>query len=542
MPSPPPLPGSQQSDLRLSIATALDGRIADAVRVSLYSRESQSGKWVELSHGDAKERETTFVITYEFARARTLRFLVQDPKTNRFLGFVDVAESDVVQGNETCLALISSPPDDLQVAACTSASSQAASITVRATPLMDSLEPRTLVRLVLKADGLPKMDIGGKADPYFKIFKHDSPARDSWIEVFKSDVIKNTLEPTWKPTEIEFQAICDSDPGNELKVELWDWDMASSHDYIGSALVTLSQIEESSPLELQITNEKKKAKHSDYTNSGRLVFEPIEYLGRTTFHFSEHLRDLDLAISIAVDFTSSNGKPSDPASLHHTDPGLGLCSAYEDALNLLLADTPLTHFNHDGKITAFGFGARFPDGNAPPMFPLNGNFKDSHCVGLEGLLESYRKVLTEVSFFGPTNMAPLVELVAGWAKKKVDKYRPHILGKYSVLIILTDGEITDLKPTTAALVRASSLPMSVVVVGIGKRDVEWEELEKLDADGQVLQTDRGDKAVRDVLQFVKMSDFEADREAFRRTVLEEIPDQIMSYCKLKGLRPKELRY
>ena len=47
-------------------------------------------------------------------------------------------------------------------------------------------------------------------------------------------------------------------------------------------------------------------------------------------------------------------------------------------------------------------------------------------------------------------------------------------------MILTDGVINDLKPTIDALVEASELPLSVIIVGIGKED--FKDMEILDGD------------------------------------------------------------
>ncbi len=36
-----------------------------------------------------------------------------------------------------------------------------------------------------------------------------------------------------------------------------------------------------------------------------------------------------------------------------------------------------------------------------------------------------------------------------------------------MLLILTDGEITDMRETKKAIIRASHLPMSIIIVGVG---------------------------------------------------------------------------
>lgn len=52
-----------------------------------------------------------------------------------------------------------------------------------------------------------------------------------------------------------------------------------------------------------------------------------------------------------------------------------------------------------------------------------------------------------------------------------------------MLLILTDGEITDMDDTIKAIVDASFLPMSIIIVGIGSAD--FTNMEILDADKQM---------------------------------------------------------
>ena len=47
-------------------------------------------------------------------------------------------------------------------------------------------------------------------------------------------------------------------------------------------------------------------------------------------------------------------------------------------------------------------------------------------------------------------------------------------------MILTDGIITDFEDTKAAIVSASELPMSIIIVGVG--DEDFSAMEALDSD------------------------------------------------------------
>ena len=107
-------------------------------------------------------------------------------------------------------------------------------------------------------------------------------------------------------------------------------------------------------------------------------------------------------------------------------------------------------------------------------------------------------------------------------------------------MILTDGVITDMADTREAIVRASHLPMSVIIVGIG--DEDFAAMDILDGDQNRLQY-QGQVAKRDIVQFVEMRKFVSreggwNRELLAKAVLAEIPGQVTSWMKMKGFVPK----
>lgn len=74
-----------------------------------------------------------------------------------------------------------------------------------------------------------------------------------------------------------------------------------------------------------------------------------------------------------------------------------------------------------------------------------------------------------------------------------------------VLLILTDGEITDFDQTRDAIVRASRLPMSIIIVGVGPAD--FKAMELLDGDDGMLKSTLGEPVARDIVQFVPYRHF-----------------------------------
>ena len=68
---------------------------------------------------------------------------------------------------------------------------------------------------------------------------------------------------------------------------------------------------------------------------------------------------------------------------------------------------------------------------------------------------------------------------------------------YFILLIITDGVITDMQNTKQAIVKAAKLPMSIIIVGVGNED--FTAMEELDGD-EVRLSFRGVEAERDIVQ------------------------------------------
>lgn len=83
---------------------------------------------------------------------------------------------------------------------------------------------------------------------------------------------------------------------------------------------------------------------------------------------------------------------------------------------------------------------------------------------------------------------------------------PPTAQQYFVLLIITDGVITDLDQTRTAIVYASRLPMSIIIIGVGSAD--FSAMEFLDGDDGMLRAPTGEPAMRDIVQFVPFRKFQ----------------------------------
>ena len=108
---------------------------------------------------------------------------------------------------------------------------------------------------------------------------------------------------------------------------------------------------------------------------------------------------------------------------------------------------------------------------------------------------------------------------------------------YNILMILTDGIIGDMQDTINALVEASFLPISVIIIGIGNGN--FDKMDILDADDNPLYDSNKRKADRDLVQFVPFNKFNNDPVKLAEEVLEEVPRQVVEYYKHKNIFPSD---
>lgn len=139
-----------------------------------------------------------------------------------------------------------------------------------------------------------------------------------------------------------------------------------------------------------------------------------------------------------------------------------------------------------------GFGAKIPpNGEVSHHFPLNGNQKHPYCASIDEILQHYRETLKRVELFGPSSFAAAINNTISIAKQYQD-------GKhYFVLLIITNGVMADRKQTINAIIDASKLPISIIIVGVG--DADFDSMDELDADDARLSMN-GRTAERDIVQ------------------------------------------
>ena len=189
-----------------------------------------------------------------------------------------------------------------------------------------------------------------------------------------------------------------------------------------------------------------------------------------------------MSLYVAIDFTGSNGLPTQPSSLHYMNPN-GSYNGYENAI--MSVGSILQEYDSKKNFPVFGFGATYPKAGITSVshcFPLSGKKENPFVVGVPGILGAYRQCLPFLSFGGSTYFAPIINECV----KSVRFAVQNGVFTYTTLLILTDGQICDENQTIDAIIDASALPMSIIIIGIGNAD--FSSMDVLDGDGGLLRS------------------------------------------------------
>ncbi|GAB0491902.1 hypothetical protein MMPV_003157 [Pyropia vietnamensis] len=370
--------------------------------------------------------------------------------------------------------------------------------------------------------------------------------------LYTSIVIHNDLNPSWPRVALSL----DRSAGEEIRFEVWDHDSTGRDDVIGAVTATTPSLMTGSGASTSLPLLKPGLEAAGAGGSGgrfsRAPKSPgtlhLSHVSSMTVpSFSAYLHGgLQLNFSVAIDFTASNGAPNDPASLHHDSDWAP--SPYVAALRAVGA--VLEAYNRSRRFAAMGFGAVLPgSGRVSHNFVLGGG-SDPHVVGIDGIVAAYRTALGGVTLSGPTHFADSIAHATRLARA-VPFSAAH--QEYHVLLIVTDGEVMDMAASQRAISVAADVPLSIIIVGVGRGP--FGRMEDLDGDAPVggppggalspaygggFGSGGGGPGVappRDMVQFVPFEQYRSSPPALAAAVLAELPSQVTDFCAARGILP-----
>ena len=520
----------------------------------LYVKGEKDQKWIKLGQTETINSqlsptfEKIFEINYLFERNQIIRCEVFDEDED---GSSELIGNFDCPLNKLLVARNQSIKGELVLSQKSNNSKGRGKITLQASSVTDSNNQASM-EIICHILDKKKKDKKGflcfckppEDNPFLVIERQGNVEGNKiqWVEVYKSEVKEDTLAPEFIKISINLFRLCHGNKQLPLRFSLY-----SQSDPFGKPLLyghqeltcqqILNSIAKYKDQGRELINEKAKPKVA-----GTITFTMFEIVALP--NFVDYLKGgWYINMTVAIDFTSSNG------TLHDIDPLMRKQNDYELALQEV--GKILQPYSYKHQFTAKGFGGIphfiLEDENRDPedevninCFNLKNDPNSTTIASLEDLRKYYVNAINGTTMWGPTLFNPLLD--------DMENYMIYMSGHqmYNCLLILTDGCIHDLRETVDRIVRCTAYPLSIIIVGIG--DADFSAMETLDSDEYSLVDGLGQKAQRDIVQFVRLNEFKevaedgsiytaADKLA--EAVLAEVPDQLVGYMQSKDIKPTD---
>lgn len=431
--------------------------------------------------------------------------------------------------------------------------------------------PKSAGKLALRMSGIKLKNVEGmfkKSDPFFEIRRtYEGPGGGSWVPIYRSKPVKDNLNPMWEPATIDVNALCGGDLDRQLQVAIFDHESDGKHVSMGMFETTVNGLlkaaggntfepKKKSKSYGKIAVDECKITGADTSTSETVqqpaasesaaadpsvvpmpVPVPVEQFGGMNLgggvpmpvpmppphrpSFIDYITgNCDLNMCVAIDFTGSNGDPRQPGTLHHFSHN-GQMNGYEKAI--VGVGNILSKYDSNQMFPVYGFGAKY-GGVVRHCFQV-GPEKEVH--GVQGILDAYKSTFkTPLTMSGPTVFTEVISIAASEARTK-QQNNPL---SYTILLLLTDGAVSDIEATKRCLASIADAPISIVIVGIGNAD--FGAMRFLD------DFESRSGMNRDIVQFVQFNAHQYDKTSLTRSTLEEIPDQLVQFFFQRGIMPQ----
>ena len=493
--------------------------------VVLQLRDEDDGTWYEVGRTEVVYDNLSpsfahaFLLSFTFEEAQNLRLSVydherdgEDLSLHQFIASTTTTLSEILALGCRLTRPLQAPKGGIH---------GYGTITITCEEVRDYAAK---VRMALSARELDRKHIVS-TDPFLVISRlRRIGDEDEFVPVYNGEVARRTSAPEWNEVILSGQKLCNGDVNRTLLFQVFDHRVTGQHVLIGEFMTTLAELQRKRSREFVLQKHQRSGRLRH--DCGTVFFRDFAILREHTF-LDYLTRGCQISLIVGIDFTMSNGHPSMPKSLHYRDSD----RPNEYVLALRAVGDILIHYDSDNMVPVYGFGAKMPgEDSVSHCFNVNLRNDNSEVHQVEGIVDAYYKALDALTLAGPTHLHEVLNL----AIREASEHASQNDQRYYILVIVTDGICNDMQETIDSIIRASSLPLSIVVVGVG--DADFKDMVLLDADDKALEVN-GRRMERDIVQFVPFRNFRKKPSLLAKETLEEIPGQFLSYMNLHGITP-----
>ena len=227
---------------------------------------------------------------------------------------------------------------------------------------------------------------------FFLVYRETG--NQQWTPIYKSEIKRPEGGAfRWNQVQLGSTDLCGDNVERPIKVEFFKSVPSGKHKIIDMIdTITLAQLKSGT----QNFEMKKKKGSLDMANLK---------IDRQHSFLEYIFGGCEVDLSIAIDFTLSNGDPRQPSSLHYFDPQRNqYLQAIQNVGNIL------QFYNTDKMINLYGFGGAIPPytNRASHCFALNGDIFNPRVPGVQGVIQCYQNALQKCRLYGPTHFSEIL--------------------------------------------------------------------------------------------------------------------------------------
>lgn len=299
--------------------------------------------------------------------------------------------------------------------------------------------------------------LGRTSCPFFELYrKVDRPTGATWISVYRSNTMRNNLNPRWTPAELDLEAICNGDLSTAMKVIVWDYRKRGHHKMMGEFETTVKGFQaaladDQQPgigfslvkadtgknvgtiqvLDATVHGAVPELKERAPTEGMQAPAQiPAQVKEKPTTvpskpprrpEFVDYLSGgCQISLAVAIDFTASNGDPRQPGTSHYFHPPESKeWNDYEKAI--FAVGSILAKYDSDQRFPVWGFGAKY-NNVVRHCFQCG---SDVEVEGVQGIMDAYRGVFrTPLTMSYPTIFNEVIQTAASYARH--EQVRSHL--------------------------------------------------------------------------------------------------------------------